>query len=218
MMEKIPWDKPIPGESAKAYEAFSIYRDMGVGRSLQSAWQNSKNEESKKGEQKRSKTVPGYWKQWSTKYKWRSRCKAYDDHQAEIKRKIKEEEGNGQYRLEIREDLQLRREKIKALRKEQWEMGCKLQELAKAGIKALGESPDKMSGADIVKTLQLGIELKKESLGVTKMPALEAITTLADEGLLPPEIIEFFEEVINEPIALTSEKISELYIERLKNE
>jgi hypothetical protein len=216
-MEKIPWDKPIPGESAKAYEAFSIYRDMGVGRSLDSAWWSS-TDTGKKGEEKGTKKAPGNWKKWSTQNKWRSRCKAYDDRQAEIKRRIKEEEGTDQYRTEIREDLQLRRERIKALRQEQWEIGCKLQELAKAGIKALSKTPDKMSGADIVKTLQLAIELKKESLGVTKMPALEAITTLADEGLLPPEIIEFFEEIINEPIALTSEKISELYIERLKNE
>jgi hypothetical protein len=216
-MEQIPWDKRIPGESVKAYDAFSIYRDMGVSRSLDSAWWSS-TDAGKKGEEKGTKKAPGNWKKWSAQNKWRSRCKAYDDRQVEIKRKIKEEEGSGQYRIEVREDLQLRREKIKALRKEQWEMGCKLQELAKAGIKALSESPDKMSGADIVKTLQLSIELKKESLGVTKMPALEAIVTLADEGLLPPEIIEFFEEVVNEPIALISEKISELYIERLKNE
>ncbi len=216
-MEEIPWDKRMLGESAKAYDAFTIYRDMGVGRSVDSAWWSS-TEEGKKGGGKGTKKAPGLWKKWSTKYKWRSRCEAYDDRQAEIKRKINEEEGSDIYRREVREDLQIRRERIKTLRNEQWEIGCKLQDLGKAGIQALSKNPDKMSGADIVKTLQLSFELQKQSLGVTAMPALDAIVTLADEGVLPPEMIEFFEEVVNEPITITSEKISELYVERLKNE
>ena len=216
-MEELPWDKRVPGESAKAYEAYSIYRDMGVGRSVEAAWWSS-TDEGKKGGGKGEKTVPGYWKNWSTKFKWRSRCEGYDDRQAEIKRKIKEEEESEQYRIGIRENLRIRRERIKALKDEQWDIGCKLQELGKAGIKALAKTPEKMSGADIAKALQLSFEFKKESLGVTKMPALEAIVTLADDGLLPPEMIEFFEEVINEPITITSDKISELYVERLKNE
>ena len=222
-MEELPWnelilgDSPILDESAKAYEAFSIYRDMGASRSIDSAWWSS-TDEGKKGGEKGTKQAPGNWKKWSTKYKWRSRCKAYDDRQVDIKRKIKEEEEGEQYRIEIRENLRIRRERLKALKDEQWDIGCKLQELGKTGIKALAKTPNKMSGADIAKALQLSFEFKKESLGVTKMPALEAIVTLADDGLLPPEMIEFFEEVINEPITITSDKISELYVERLRNE
>lgn len=216
-MEETPWDRRMQGETAKAYDAFSIYRDMGTGRSVESAWWSS-TDEYKNGEKKGEKTVPGYWKNWATKFKWRSRCEAYDDRQAEVKRKIKEEEASDQYRIEVRENLRIRRERIKALKTEQWQIGCELQELGKAAIKALAKTPDKMSGADIVKTLQLSFEFKKESLGVkNKMPALDAIVTLADDGLLPPEMIEFFEEVVNEPIMLTSEKISELYLEKLKN-
>lgn len=216
-MEKLPWDKRMPGETAKAYDAFSIYRDMGFSRSVDSAWWSS-TDEYKNGGDKGGKTVPGYWKTWSTKFKWRSRCEAYDDRQAETKRKIKEEEEGEQYRIEIRENLQIRRERIKQLRAEQWDIGCELQTLGKAAIKALTATPDKMSGADTVKILQMSFDLKKQSLGVTNMPALDAIVTLADDGLLPPEMIEFFEEVINEPITITSEKISELYIEKLKHE
>ena len=216
-MEELLWNKRVSGESAKAYEAYSIYRDMGVGRSVEAAWWSS-TDEGKKGGDKGEKTVPGYWKNWSTKFKWRSRCEGYDDRQAEIKRKIKEEEESEQYRIEIRENLQIRREKIKALRAEQWEFGCKLQELAKAAMKALTKNPDKISEVGVVKMLQTSFDFKKESLGVTKMPALDAIVTLADDDLLPPEMIEFFEEVINEPITITSAKISELYVERLKNE
>lgn len=216
-MEELPWNKRMSSETAKAYEAFSIYRDMGMDRSVESAWWSS-TDEYKNGGDKGEKTVPGYWKNWSTKFKWRSRCEAYDDHQSEIKRKIKEEEEGKQYRIEIRENLRIRREKIKALRAEQWEFGCKLQELAKAAIKALTKNPDKISEVGVVKMLQTSFDFKKESLGVTDMPALNAIVTLADDGLLPPEMIEFFEEVINEPITITSDKISELYVERLRNE
>lgn len=216
-MEETYWNKRMPGESAKAYDAFSIYRDMGVGRSVEAAWWSS-TDEGKNGASKGEKTVPGYWKNWSTKFKWRSRCEAYDDRQAEIKRKIKEEEESEQYRIEIRENARDRREKIKALRLKQWEIACELQKIAKVAIQSLRKNPDKISLNDVNKSLELSFKLEKESLRVTDMPSLTAIETLANEGLCPPEMIEFFEEVINEPIALTSEKISELYIERLKNE
>lgn len=207
----------MPGESGKAYDAFCFYLDMGSDRTLDAAWRKFTIERSGK-DLKGNEKATSHWRVWCGKFSWPARCKAHDDRQVEVKRKIKEEEEGEQYRIEIRENLRIRRERIKQLRAEQWDIGCKLQELAKAGINALAKTPDKMSGADIVKTLQSSFEFKKQSLGVTNMPALDAIVTLADDGLLPPEMIEFFEEAINEPITITSEKISELYIERLKNE
>ncbi len=59
-----PWDIQ-PGETARAYQAFAIYRDMGPERSLAKAGQ-------KLG--KNLTTITG----WSTKYGWVERAAAFD--------------------------------------------------------------------------------------------------------------------------------------------
>ena len=59
-----PWEKQ-PGESAKAFEAFAIYRDMGVERSVRKVTQRLN----------KSLTLIG---KWSSRYNWPERARAYD--------------------------------------------------------------------------------------------------------------------------------------------
>ena len=59
-----PWEQQ-PGESAKAFEAFAIYRDMGVERSV------------RKVTQRLNKSLPLIGK-WSSRYNWPERARAYD--------------------------------------------------------------------------------------------------------------------------------------------
>lgn len=62
-----------PGESAQAYEAFAIYRDMGSNRSLRVvAEQLSKSDT--------------LIKRWSREKKWGERCRAYDNHLDDVAR------------------------------------------------------------------------------------------------------------------------------------
>lgn len=58
------WERQ-PGESAKAYEAFSIYRDMGMDRAMS------------KVSKQLGKSI-ALMERWSVKYKWRERCFKYD--------------------------------------------------------------------------------------------------------------------------------------------
>lgn len=66
------WERQ-PGETARAFEAFTVYRDMGADRSLRKAAQ-------KLG--KNSTTIS----EWSVKYEWVSRCAAWDAEQDRIAR------------------------------------------------------------------------------------------------------------------------------------
>lgn len=59
-----PWEQQ-PGESAKAFEAFAIYRDMGVERSVRKVAQRLN----------KSLTLIG---KWSSRYNWPERARAYD--------------------------------------------------------------------------------------------------------------------------------------------
>lgn len=66
------WERQ-PGESAQAYEAFAIYRDMGSNRSLRVvAEQLSKSDT--------------LIKRWSREKKWGERCRAYDNHFDDVAR------------------------------------------------------------------------------------------------------------------------------------
>jgi hypothetical protein len=64
------WNRQ-PGEGAKAYAAFCLFRDLGLERSLRAV------------SQKCAKSIP-LLKRWSAKYRWVDRAAAWDDHQAEV--------------------------------------------------------------------------------------------------------------------------------------
>lgn len=76
MTRSQPWDR-LPGESAKAYEAFCVYRDLGVDRSIRDA------------AQKLSKSVMVIAR-WSGQWDWVNRVREWDIHIEEEARKATE--------------------------------------------------------------------------------------------------------------------------------
>ena len=73
-----PWDKRT-AESSKAYQAFAIYRDLGVGRTLGDTALKLK----------KSTMIIS---RWSSLFSWIKRCAEYDAYIDEIKRKTSEKE------------------------------------------------------------------------------------------------------------------------------
>jgi len=70
------FEQPMEGESGIAYHAFTHYRDMNAARSIAGAL-----EEHKSGCGKGKTRAPGGmagWEEWSSKFAWTKRAKAYD--------------------------------------------------------------------------------------------------------------------------------------------
>lgn len=81
------WERQ-PGEPARWYARFLLYRGMGAGRSLLACFHR---EEALKGTKKRSNHVPGSWSQACERWHWKARAEAYDadqQAQAEERRRV----------------------------------------------------------------------------------------------------------------------------------
>lgn len=73
-----PWERQ-QDETSKAYEAFSVYRDLGTNRSITKTAQTLN---------KNRTTIA----EWSTKYEWVKRAAAWDSEQDRIARQAQVEE------------------------------------------------------------------------------------------------------------------------------
>lgn len=67
MDDRKPWDK-LPNEPERAYVRFLAYRNLGPGRSIQSAIKASKGNEKRNGQ----------WSRDSSMYDWQERATLYD--------------------------------------------------------------------------------------------------------------------------------------------
>lgn len=72
-----PWE-PQENESAKAYQAFAAYRELGSSRSIEQVSQIL------------SKSIP-FLKQWSAKWAWVERAKAYDAYLIQLRTSAREQ-------------------------------------------------------------------------------------------------------------------------------
>ncbi len=73
------WER-LESDTPKSYQAFCIYRDMGGKRTLDSAWQQY---------QDGTKTVSGYFRQWSIDHNWQERVQAWDGYQDSLRQERK---------------------------------------------------------------------------------------------------------------------------------
>lgn len=78
MSNSRPWDR-LPDETEKSFAAFVLYRDMREERSFANLRAKYTNDAPKAHKQKKQ-TTPALTtvKQWSIKYHWQARCKAFD--------------------------------------------------------------------------------------------------------------------------------------------
>jgi hypothetical protein len=107
-METLDRNTPerLADETARAYQAFCYYRDLGPGRSFDKAYQRYCAD---RGMNRSSRRRPGGWSNWSTKYNWVERAKAYDGlkedekDEADAERLQKIEDKNSQFAVEEQE-------------------------------------------------------------------------------------------------------------------
>ena len=66
-----PWEFNNDLDTAKSYQGFTCYRDLGPTRSLESAYQVYKHQDG-------LKTVPGFFREWCQKGKWVDRVLKFD--------------------------------------------------------------------------------------------------------------------------------------------
>jgi hypothetical protein len=69
-------------ETAKAFEAFCLYRDFGSDRSVAKVLRDGNNKDS----------LMSLWCRWRMKYDWVKRCQAYDTHLDMIRQKEREKD------------------------------------------------------------------------------------------------------------------------------
>jgi hypothetical protein len=60
-----------PGETAKAFAAFVVFRDLGPERSVLKAYRQ-------KTGKKQAKQATGVWNGWATTHNWHSRAAAWE--------------------------------------------------------------------------------------------------------------------------------------------
>jgi hypothetical protein len=70
------------GETAEAYAAFSIYRDLGPRRSIDRAYRQHLGNKRATDVSELTMRAAGRWTSWSVVYSWQPRALAYDRHLA----------------------------------------------------------------------------------------------------------------------------------------
>jgi hypothetical protein len=111
------WERR-PGESARAYAAFCVYRDLGPGRSLNLAYGEWRRAQGCAGD---AAKAAGYWAEWSSGFEWVARAEAYDGHLEALKRAAREdalrrlEERRLDFELRNQERLEARVEKAELI-------------------------------------------------------------------------------------------------------
>ena len=126
-----------PGESAPAFRAYALYRDLGADRSLDKAYAAHRG-------QVPNGLPPGQWNLWSSKHRWVERALAYDAHCDAEKRKLRER-------------------KMLALEEQRWDFELANQNALERRVKRMDELLDKAEQTPVADVIVVKDE-KEESM------------------------------------------------------
>ena len=178
-----PWEQQA-GESAKAYAAFCLYRDLGSRRSLDEAsrsYHQRSGRQAKPPPSRRTPRASGTIRRWAQRYNWQARARAWDQESERIKQAEQHAAIQEMAERHAKEALMIQNkavERLRQLRPE--ELGARetlayLVEAAKLERLARGEPTERVSQEHHFDHLQ---ELTDEQLA--------EIVTLGRERLLSP--------------------------------
>ena len=189
-----PYDRQ-PNETDKSWAAFCIYRDMGRERSTKKVQLECKYRQ------------PSILQQWSVKHKWVERCSAFDDDELE-RESIALQKLRLSRRLQMEKQAWERRDKL--IKKADMIARIPLvkPEMSDDGTQIFMPT-DKWSLKDAIAFYQYADSLGLFATGGEnkKLDEVEAVTVLADMGLLPQSAVvaitqgfQQFKQVIKEAL------------------
>ena len=193
-----PYDRQ-PNETDKSWAAFCVYRDMGRDRSLAKLQQ----ERGDKGD----KNIQSILFKWSVKHSWVKRCSAFDDDELE-RESIALQKLRLSRRLQMEKQAWERRDKL--IKKADMIARIPLvkPEMSDDGTQIFMPT-DKWSLKDAIAFYQYADSLGLFATGGEnkKLDEVEAVTVLADMGLLPQSAVvaitqgfQQFKQVIKEAL------------------
>lgn len=151
-MERQPWERQ-KGETLKAFHAFTVYRDLGVERSLTNV-KRKYDETGKKGSF-------GVFGVWSARYGWVERVKAYDDY---IDRKKRAE----------------REKAIVDMAERHAKLAVAFQQ--RVAERLMKFSPDELTPGNLARWLDVAVKLERLSRGEpTEIEEIDGQVTRLDE-------------------------------------
>lgn len=189
-------------DTDKSWIAFCKYRNLGSDRSLEKLLQ------------KYSKTTPSSYlrmlKVWSSKHQWVARCRAFDDDEMQ-KESIALSKLRLERRLQLERDAWTRRDKM--IKKADFILAIPLtQKIISDDGTTIYNPTDKWRLVDAIAFSKYAHELGIFATGgdYKKMDELEAVTVLADLGVIPQDVViaisrgyEKFKNVIREAFYVT---------------
>ncbi len=135
---EIPRCLRLPGESARAYAAFCMFRDLREARSLTLVGRRLGCSKQNIG-------------RWATHWNWKERCLAYDRHLDAIHRAAWIAERRAMKRRQMRHVIDMQGIAMSQLKE--------LQSRAEAGL------PLKLSVAEIIRFIEVGAKLERAARG-----------------------------------------------------
>lgn len=198
-----PYDRQ-PNETDKSWAAFCMYRDMGRDRSLEKLRQDR----SEKGIANTLSTLGG----WCTKHSWVARCSAFDDDELE-RESIALQKLRLSRRLQMEKQAWDRRDKLIKKADMITRIPLTKPEVSEDGTQIFMPT-DKWSLKDAIAFYQYADSLGLFATGgeTKKLDEVEAVTVLADMGLLPQSAViaitqgfQRFKQVIKEALVNEAE-------------
>lgn len=175
MDEPKPWEQQ-PGETSRAFAAFVIYRDMGIGRSLDAAYKESVERGAKGCREGAIIRLPGRWKKWCGDHRWVERVQAYDAYLDRARSEAAIAEAQRVGREEYLEALNAFRQAVLVMGKGGIDSVLKLKKAINEIVSTPGFIQDRKAleslevAARVVKSLQSeSVQLWDMALGVSKL-------------------------------------------------
>jgi len=146
LAEMLPYEswERLEGETALAYAAFCIFRDLGAERNIRKAVENSLIRSSETDNSKLEKRYR-VWRNWSAQFRWLERAAGYDRNAEKMKQ------------TELRKTIEAQGEQHRAVT-------GKMLEVVKKKLDLM--NPEDLTQGNVTEWVQTAIKAERDSAGL----------------------------------------------------